>query len=80
MKFKVTAHKAPPPDIRTGITEALRALQVNYSMHVPFDPETEPSRQRKRIDSLVQTLRRREGLKYTVRKAEKGGYDIYRVE
>lgn len=80
VKFKVTSHKNPPPPLRTGITEALRALQINQSIYIPFDPETEPSKQRKRLDSLVQTLRTREGLKYTIRKAEKGGFDIYRVE
>ncbi len=80
MKFKVTAHKAPPPDNRSGITEQLRALQVNYSLHVPADPPVDPARQRKRLDSLVQSLRQREGLLYKVRKSVKGGFDIYRVE
>lgn len=81
MKFKVTAHKNPPPKAgKSGVTEALRALQVNHSLHVPRATDVDPLKHRKRLDSVVRSLRQRESLFFRIRKAEKGGFDIYRVE
>jgi hypothetical protein len=80
-KFKVTAHEEVPPSYRTGLTEALRALQVNHSLFVPFTEDVGDMRQRSRIGSVTIALARREGLKFSIRKnAKKGGFDIYRTE
>lgn len=80
-KYKVTAHKEAPSRGRTGITEALRALQVNHSLYVPPEKDVPGMRQRSRLSSVTSSLAGKTGLKFTIRQnAEKGGFDIYRTE
>ena len=79
-KYKVTAHKEAPPPMRTGLTEALRALQVNHSLYVPPAKDVPADRQRNRLTSVVHHLKKLDGLVYSVRQNAKGGFDVYRTE
>ena len=77
--FKVTTHESVPPisskGRKTGMTAALRNLEVNQSLHIPADKQ-DPTRQRSRLLAITQYVGK--GL-FSIRVREDRSFDIYRV-
>ena len=77
--FKVTTHESVPPisskGRKTGLTAALRNLELNQSLHIPADKQ-DPTRQRSRILAITQYVGK--GL-FSVRVREDRSFDVYRV-
>lgn len=84
MKYQVTTHKAPPPprERKTGLSEALRGLRVNQSLFVPVDGSDLTLNQlRLRVCSAVtHVTHNTAGLRFSVRKRQTEGYDVWRIE
>lgn len=76
MPFEVTNHDSVPPKVKTGLTDALRNLSVNQSIHIPADGGP-PSRQRNRIGAICQYVGE---YKFSVRIRQDRSFDIYRIE
>ena len=76
MEFEVTNHKSVPSARRTGLSAAIRSLELNQSINIPADGGS-PARQRNRVNAIVQYCGGSE--KYTMRMRDDKSFDVYRI-
>ena len=78
MSFEITTHESAPAidgRVATGLTAALRSLNLNQSVHVPVDGRA--GSQRLRIAALCNAIGA--GL-FSVRIRPDRSFDVYRVK
>lgn len=77
--YEVTTHESVPASSRkesTGLSKALRSLNVNQSIHIPSDDEN-PVRQRNRIGAICNYVGKS---MFSIRIRPDRSFDVYRVK